>query len=56
MLVLPISFFLPINNWRSTIRFIFGKYNTLEGVDYLLEVSPKLVENLRRLFPQFQKR
>jgi hypothetical protein len=47
--------FVPINNWRNAIRFIFGKDNTPEDVNYLLEVSPKVVENLRRLFPSISK-
>ncbi len=36
---------------RGAIRFSFGKENTQEDVDYLLEVLPKAVENLRRLSP-----
>ena len=34
---------------RGAIRFSFGKENTTEDVEYLLEVLPKAVENLRRL-------
>lgn len=40
---------------RGAIRLSFGKENTAEDVEYLLEVLPKAVENLRRLSPQFQK-
>ena len=36
---------------RGAIRFSFGKENTAEDVEYLLEVLPKAVENLRRLSP-----
>jgi cysteine desulfurase len=36
---------------RGAIRFSFGKDNSIEDVDYLLEVLPKAVENLRRLSP-----
>lgn len=32
---------------RGAIRFSFGKDNSIEEVDYLLGVLPKLVENLR---------
>lgn len=34
---------------RGAIRFSFGKENSPEDVDYLLEVLPKAVENLRKL-------
>jgi cysteine desulfurase len=37
---------------RGAIRFSFGKENTQADVDYLLEVLPKAVENLRRLAPK----
>jgi cysteine desulfurase len=40
---------------RGAIRFSFGKENTAEDVEYLLEVLPKAVENLRKLAPNFQK-
>ncbi len=40
---------------RGAIRFSFGKENTQEDVDYLLEVLPKAVENLRRLSPNSGK-
>ncbi len=39
---------------RGAIRFSFGKENTAEDVEYLLEVLPKAVENLRRLSPKFK--
>ena len=38
---------------RGAIRFSFGKDNSLEDVEYLLEVLPRAVENLRRLSPTF---
>jgi cysteine desulfurase len=38
---------------RGSIRFSFGKDNTDEDVDYLLEVLPRAVENLRRLSPLY---
>jgi cysteine desulfurase len=40
---------------RGAIRFSFGKENSQEDVDYLLEVLPKAVENLRRLSPNRSK-
>lgn len=36
---------------RGAIRFSFGKYNTNEDLDYVLEVLPAAVENLRKLSP-----
>jgi cysteine desulfurase len=36
---------------RGSIRFSFGKDNTDEEVDYVLEVLPQVVEKLRRLSP-----
>ncbi|HJU55425.1 MAG TPA: cysteine desulfurase family protein [Pyrinomonadaceae bacterium] len=40
---------------RGSIRFSFGKDNTIDDVDYVLEVLPRAVENLRRLSPLYQK-
>lgn len=39
---------------RGAVRFSFGKENTLDDVDYILEVLPKAVENLRKLSPHYQ--
>jgi cysteine desulfurase len=36
---------------RGAIRFSFGKDNTEQGVDYVLEVLPRVVEKLRQLSP-----
>ena len=36
---------------RGAIRFSFGRFNTFEDVDRVLEVLPPAVENLRRLNP-----
>jgi len=38
---------------RGAIRFSFGRENTAEDVEYLLEILPKAVENLRKLSPAF---
>jgi cysteine desulfurase len=38
---------------RGAIRFSFGKDNTPEEVEYVLETLPRAVENLRRLSPAF---
>ena len=40
---------------RGAIRFSFGKENTPEDVEYLLEILPKAVENLRKLSPLYPK-
>jgi cysteine desulfurase len=39
---------------RGAIRFSFGKDNSEEELDYLLEVLPKSVENLRKLSPNYE--
>ena len=38
---------------RGAIRFSFGKDNTIEDVEYVLEVLPKAIDNLRRLSPNY---
>ncbi len=38
---------------RGAIRFSFGRENTAEDIEYLLEILPKAIENLRKLSPQF---
>lgn len=40
---------------RGSIRFSFGQDNTEEDVDYVLEVLPRAVANLRRLSPLYQQ-
>jgi cysteine desulfurase len=40
---------------RGSIRFSFGRDNTMEDVDYVLEVLPRAVGNLRRLSPLYQR-
>jgi cysteine desulfurase len=36
---------------RGAIRFSFGKENSLEDVNYLLETLPKAIKNIKRLSP-----
>ncbi|MGI8788186.1 MAG: cysteine desulfurase NifS [Pyrinomonadaceae bacterium] len=40
---------------RGAIRFSFGKDNTPEDVEYISEILPKAIENLRRLSPIYFK-
>src|SRR4051794_23991970 len=40
---------------RGSIRFSFGKDNTIEDVDYTLEALPRAVNTLRQLSPLFNK-
>ncbi len=39
---------------RGAVRFSFGKDNTNEDVEYILEILPKAVANLRKLTPQYR--
>jgi cysteine desulfurase len=36
---------------HGAIRFTLSRYNTTEEIDYVLEVVPKVVENLRKISP-----
>ncbi len=38
---------------RGAVRFSFGRFNTMEEVEYVLNTLPKAVENLRKLSPQY---
>ncbi len=40
---------------RGAIRFSFGKNNTMDDVEYVLDALPSAVENLRRLAPDYSK-
>jgi cysteine desulfurase len=40
---------------RGSIRFSIGKDTTAEDIEYVLEVLPRAVENLRRLSPLYQR-
>jgi cysteine desulfurase len=39
---------------RGAIRFSFGRFNTVEDIDQVLEVLPAAVQNLRRLSPAWR--
>ncbi|MDR1695043.1 MAG: cysteine desulfurase NifS [Endomicrobium sp.] len=41
---------------QGTVRFSFGCQNTVEETDYVLEVLPGIVEDLRRMSPVWNKR
>ena len=47
---------LPRDSGYGSLRFSFGKYNTKEDVDYVLEILPAVVEKLRRLSPAKKKK
>ena len=36
---------------HGSLRLSLGKYNTLEDIDYVLEVLPRTVEKLRKMSP-----
>ena len=38
---------------RGAIRFSFGKNNTIDDVDQVLDILPKAIENLRKLSPLY---
>src|SRR5436190_838835 len=40
---------------RGAVRFSFGRFNTTEDIEHVLEVLPNAVENLRRLSPAHAK-
>lgn len=39
---------------RGAVRFSLGKENTSEDIDYVLDILPKSVENLRKFSPHYQ--
>ena len=51
----PVILALGVNEElaRGSVRFSFGKFNSVEDVNYVLEVLPKAVENLRKLSLQY---
>lgn len=40
---------------RGALRFSFGKENSGDDLEYVLEILPKAIENLRRLSPTYKK-
>ena len=40
---------------RGAIRFSFGKNNTMDDVEHVLEVLPNAIENLRKLSPLYKQ-
>ena len=46
---------LPEGLAHGSIRFSFGKHNTMEEVDYTVDVLKKAVERLRDMSPLFKK-
>lgn len=42
---------VPFTAIHGSVRFSFSRYNTEEDVDAILEVFPRVVQNLRRLSP-----
>jgi cysteine desulfurase len=47
---------LPRDNGYGSLRFSFGKDNTKEDVEYVLEVLPAVVEKLRKLSPRLRQK
>ncbi len=46
-----LSIGLPHEVAHGSLRISFGDYNTMEDVDYILEVLPKIIERLRSMSP-----
>lgn len=42
---------IPEEICRSSLRFSLGRYNTVEEIDYTLEVLPRIVDRLRKISP-----
>jgi cysteine desulfurase len=47
---------LPRDNGYGSLRFSFGKDNTREDVDYVIETLPAVVEKLRKLSPRLRQK
>ncbi|RKJ41070.1 cysteine desulfurase NifS [Acutalibacter sp. 1XD8-33] len=46
-----LSIGLPHEVAHGSLRISFGDYNTMEDVDYILEVLPQIIERLRNMSP-----
>ncbi len=46
-----LSIGLPHEVAHGSLRLSFGDYNTMEDVDYILEVLPGIIERLRNMSP-----
>jgi cysteine desulfurase len=42
---------IPYETAKGTIRFSFGRYNTVEEIDFAIEILPKIIEDLRKILP-----
>jgi cysteine desulfurase len=40
---------------QSSLRFSFGRSNTMEDVDYVVEILPEIIVKLRAMSPIYQK-
>ena len=47
---------LPEGLAHGSIRFSFGKHNTVEEIDYAVDVLKGAVERLREMSPLFNKK
>ncbi len=46
-----LSIGLPHEVAHGSLRLSFGDYNTMEDVDYILEVVPQIIQRLRNMSP-----